>query len=943
MKTYNYTSSKEPKQKNKIKALWKRLQKYPLFTWLFRIAVAGFLLVALLFVYYSFTLPDPNKLLSRNVPESTKIFDREGNLLYEIHGEFKRTLVELDQISPHVKNATVAVEDKDFYKHAGISLRGVARSVVVDIFSGSRSQGGSTITQQFVKNAVLTREKKFSRKIKEIILSLEIDARFSKDEILKLYLNEIPYGRNAYGIEAAAETYFGKSAKDLSIAESAYLAALPQAPTYYNPLGPNREALDGRARTIMRLMKEQGYINEAEYEQALSEKLEFNQIKTAIIAPHFVLYVQDFLAAKYGEKTLEEGGLKVYTTLDPRLQKIAEDAVRTGGERNASRYGAHNASLVATDPKTGQILAMVGSRDYFGESYPEGCTPGSDCLFEPNFNAATGPRQPGSSFKPYAYVTAFKKEFKYSPASMLVDVTTDFGRFGNKNYVPHNYNGQNYGPVSMRQALAGSLNIPAVKTIALVGPDNVVQTARDLGITSPMRDCGLSLVLGGCEVKLVDHVSAYGVIANGGRKHEKTPIVKIEDQHGEVLEEYTEQSEQVLDPQAVYELTSIMTDTQARLFTFGSAASNLVVPGKTIAVKTGTTNEWKDGWTVGFTPSLAAGVWVGNNSGKLMNRNADGSVVAAPIWKNFMAEALKDLPNEQFTEPAGIKRVTVDAVSGKLPTEYTPDVKTEIFADYAVPTQHDDVHVPIKVDSLTGLPATELTPPDQTSIRVYRVLHSEKPNDPNWENPVVTWARANGYIYPTDSGSTLPPGEFNDNLLVDIIQPQEGATISTLPFQVSVSASSSSGIARIDLFLDGQFIESKTAEPFIFSVNKKLPDGQHTLAVHAVDTQGYSTDTTTRVLFTTDQPLNLTEPLENSSISGPITLAAHSGSILPVVGFYYQDGKLNRLIGSTTATPVPSGGYLYTVEWGNAPPGKQTVFARDNNGNTSQKVTFVVK
>ena len=362
MKTYNFTSN-GGKSLPTIKRLWKRAKQIPFFTWGFRAAAVGLLLMAIVFVYFSFTLPDPNKLLTRSVPESTKILDREGNLLYEIHGEVKRTLVELDQISPYVKNATVAVEDKDFYKHAGISPRGVLRSVIVDIFSGSLSQGGSTITQQFVKNAVLTREKKLPRKIKEAILSLEIDARFSKEEILKLYLNEIPYGRNAYGIEAASETYFGKHAKDLSLAQSVYLAALPQAPTYYNPYGPNKTALDNRAKRIMGLMKEQEYITQAEYEAAAAEKIEFSEIRTSLLAPHFVLYVQDYLATKYGEKTLQEGGLKVYTTLDPNLQKIAEDAVRVGGEKNATKYGAHNAGLVAIDPKTGQVLAMVGSRD----------------------------------------------------------------------------------------------------------------------------------------------------------------------------------------------------------------------------------------------------------------------------------------------------------------------------------------------------------------------------------------------------------------------------------------------------------------------------------------------------------------------------------------------------------------------------------------------------
>lgn len=939
MRTYNYTSNRE---KKRFDSIWKKIKNYSLLTWIFRLAAAGFLLVALIFVYYSFTLPNPNKLLTRSVPESTKILDREGNLLYEIHGEVKRTLVELDQISPDVKNATVALEDKDFYKHSGISPRGILRSVIVDIFSGSKSQGGSTITQQFVKNAVLSREKAISRKIKEAILSIEIDARFSKDEILKLYLNEIPYGRNAYGVEAAAETYFGKDAKSLNLLESAYLASLPQAPTYFNPYGPNRAALDNKAKRVLALMEEQGYITKTEREAAEKETVTFQQIKTSLKAPHFVLYVQDYLADKYGEKTLQEGGLKVQTTLDPRLQGIAEEAVRAGGEKNVAR-GAHNAGLVAVDPKTGQILAMVGSRDYFGDSYPEGCNPTEDCLFVPNFNVATSNRQPGSSFKPYAYVTAFKKEFGYSPASMLMDVTTDFGKFGSKNYVPKNYNGETHGPVSMRASLAGSLNIPAVKTLALVGPDNVVQTARDLGITSAMQDCGLSLVLGGCTVKLLDHTAAYAALANGGQKHEKTPILKVEDRSGATLEEYKEKSEQVLDPQAVYELTSIMTDSNARLFTFGAAASNLVVPGKTVAVKTGTTNEWKDGWTMGFTPSLAAGVWVGNNSGKVMKPNSDGSIVAAPIWKQFMTQALKDTPNEEFKVPEGIKRVTVDSVSGKLPNDFTPSTKVEVFADYSVPKEYDDVHVAIKIDSSTGLPATELTPPDMVTTKVYTVFHSEKRDNPNWENPVIAWAISKGYEYPSNTGIVVPPGENSDGLSVDIIEPSDGETINILPFQVTVSSASSSGIARIDLFLDGQFIASKTSGPFTFDINTKLPDGFHTIAVHAVSQDGGSRDTTVRVRYAIDEPLTITEPNTNDQVNSPVTITATSGEELSTVSFYYIDGKKERLIGTTDADSTPYGAYEYTVIWEDPPPGKQTVLAKSSNGSSSQKITFKVE
>ena len=360
---------------NTIKQYYRKLvRKFPVFApkslgiWAFRIGAAGILLLSFLFIFYSYNLPNPNKLLNRQVPESTKILARDGSVLYEVHGEVNRTLVELDQIPKDLQNATIAIEDKDFYKHGGISITGLIRSVIVDVLSGSKEQGGSTITQQFVKNAVLTREKAFSRKLKEIILSIEIEAKFSKEDILKLYLNEIPYGRNAYGIEAASRAYFGKAATELSLAESAYLAALPQAPTYYNPYGPNREALDNRKNIVLNSMREQGYITEEQAEQAKNQEVIFNKVKTSIIAPYFVFYVEDYLAEKYGEKTLQEGGLRVYTTLDPKLQTIAETAVREELAK-VTRYNAHNASLVAIDPKTGQILAMVGGKDYLVQKY----------------------------------------------------------------------------------------------------------------------------------------------------------------------------------------------------------------------------------------------------------------------------------------------------------------------------------------------------------------------------------------------------------------------------------------------------------------------------------------------------------------------------------------------------------------------------------------------
>ncbi len=911
-------------------------------TWLLRATAVGVLLLTVMFIYFAKDLPDPNKLVSRTVPESTKIFSRDGQLIYEVHGEIKRTQVGLDQISPYLKQATVAVEDKDFYNNNGISIKGILRSMYKDVLALEKRQGGSTITQQFVKNAILTNEKRWSRKIKEIILSLEINAKFSKDDILKLYLNEIPYGKNAYGVEAASQTYFNKHAKDLTLAESAYIAAIPQAPTRYNPFGPNRQLLDDRKNLILRFMREQGYITVEQESQAKEEKVTFNKIKTGITAPHFVLYVQDYLAQKYGEKTLQEGGLKVYTTLDTHLQEIAEQSVKEGVEKSVKRNKNNNAALVAMNPKTGEILAMVGSKDYFADPEPAGCNPGKNCVFEPSFNVATSERQPGSSIKPYIYATAFNKQFKYAPASLIMDVVTNFGKFGNKDYIPKNYNFQQHGPLSMRQALAGSLNVPAVKTLALVGVDNAVQTLRDVGFTSPLSNCGLSLVLGGCEVKLLDHVAGYAVFANGGVRNEKTAILKVENKDGSVLEEYKPHPEQVVDPEAAYEIVSIMTDNNARSFIFG-ANSPLTLPGRPVGAKTGTTQNWRDGWTVGYTPSLVAGVWTGNNDGTLMRQGADGVVVAAPIWHQFMQEALKDTPSEDFPVPSGITKIEVDSLSGKLPTSYSPSTKTEVFADYALPTEQDNVHLPVVVDTRTNQPATNETPEEFKGTRVYTVLRSEKPDNPNWENPVIAWAQANGFEYPPNLGTIIAPSE-NQTVDISIVDPVDESTLPAEPFKVTVTAASKNSIARVELLIDGESLQSLSTTPFSFAVNKKLTGGSHTITAKAIDLAGNTATTSIQVTTdTTAGGLQIIDPLANSQVTLPINITARGAENLENnVNFYYQSGNTISFIG--TGSPLSTQGrYEYTTTWQQIPaPGSYKIFAKSASGLQSPKISVTV-
>ena len=597
--------------------------------------------VIAIFAWVAKDLPSPGKINSRVIPESTKIYDRTGqHLLYDVHGEQKRTIVPITDIPKSVQVATLSLEDQNFYAHHGIEFTSILRAVFNDVAQGGAAQGGSTITQQFVKNSLLTDEKTFVRKIKEVILSLEIEQRFGKDDILGMYLNEIPYGSNAYGIEAAAQTFFGKSAKDLSLDEAAVLASLPNAPTYYSPYGSHTEALIARKNKALQQMAKLGYITQDQADAAVAEKT-LNKIvsqKDIIAAPHFVMYVKDYLSQKYGENAIESMGLKVYTTLDWDKQNEAQQIVHDQALLNEKKSNAENAALVAMDPKTGQILAMVGSRDYFDKS------------IDGQVNVAIRERQPGSSFKPYVYLDAFTKG--YSPETMLYDTETNFSTDNGTDYTPQNYNGKFNGPLPMKETLAQSLNIPAVKTLYLVGAKDAVTFAKSLGITSlndPNR-YGLSLVLGGGEITLLDHVNAYSTLATGGIRRDKTSILRIEDAKGTILEQYQNNpGTRVVDEQYVAMLDYIMSTNDFRAPVFGTN-NPLRFDDRSVAAKTGTTNEFRDGWTVGFTPQLAVGVWAGNNNNSPMTTGSDGIVVAAPIFRKFMDFALKNQTIEKFPE-----------------------------------------------------------------------------------------------------------------------------------------------------------------------------------------------------------------------------------------------------------------------------------------------------
>ncbi|HLC44940.1 MAG TPA: penicillin-binding protein [Patescibacteria group bacterium] len=901
-------------------------------------AACVFLIGLSAFAYYSKDLPDPDKLTNRVIPESTKIYDRNGELLYDIHGEAQRTLISFDDMPQGIKQATIAIEDKDFYRHSGISIGRILYSAAFDVLTFSKSQGASTITQQLVRNALLSREKSIARKIKEIVLALEIERKYTKDEILKLYLNEIPYGSTVYGIQAAAQSFFNKNAKDLTLAESAYLAALPQSPTLLSPYGPNRDKLEDRKNTVLKLMEDQGFINHEQREAAKNEKVSFSAVKNSIKAPHFVLYIEEQLAERYGENTLQEGGLLVTTSLDMKLQRSAEEAIAENIEHNETRYGAKNASLVAIDPKTGQILAMVGSRDFF------------DNTNDGQVNVALRPRQPGSSFKPYVYATAFKQGL--SPATMLMDVITNFGSFGGEEYVPQNYTGKNHGPVSIRQALAGSLNVPAVKTILLVGVKPSIDTAHDLGITTLQDESryGPSLVLGGGEVRLIDHVAAFGVFANSGTRMPLVPILKVADSHNNTLEEYQEKAgQQVLDPQIAYLITSILSDNNARTFIFG-AKNYLTLPDRPVAAKTGTTQEFRDAWTIGYTPQIATGVWVGNNDNSAMKSGADGSAVAAPIWNSFMKKAHAGLTAQPFVRPNGIRDIAVDTLSGKLPTAYTPSTKPEIFASFALPEQSDDLHIPVKIDKTTLLPANKNTPDENIETRLYTIFHSEKPDDPNWETPVREWAIANGYPYPDVPGDDGVGGDSNppgtSTLYITMPEPSENELIKALPLKISVQASSADPIKNITLSFDGEKIFSNDSATASFFLDTSYPDGVHLIQARATTRSGNVSEITRRVNYAFGTSIVLGSPQQNTSTNFPLSLVARASSQVSGAAFYYQKpgGVAKKIPGPIVKTSHDQ--YMeFAQTWSASDKpkaGLYDVYAQTNSGEKTELVRISV-
>lgn len=828
---------------------------------LFLLSLAGFFfgVIALLiaFAWLSRDLPDPGSLTIREVAQATKIYDRTGeHLLYEIFGDENRTLTKIQEgfcnpetamekdvngIPLIAMQATIAAEDRTFCTHHGFSVKGILRAV---IFRGNRG-GGSTLTQQLVKNAILTNERSVIRKVKELILSYSLERRYEKDEILQIYFNEIPYGSTYYGIETAAQNYYGKRAGELTLGEAATLAGLPQLPTYFIN---NPDKLEERRNWILDSMAELSYITEEEADAAKAEPTPLRPRFEGITAPHFVLWIKEQLETEYGQRMVEQGGLKVITTLDYDLQKIGEEAALKNRDAQGERLGFNNSGLIAMNPQNGEILTMVGSVDYFNND------------INGKVNVTLRPLQPGSSIKPLIFAAAFEKG--YTPNTILWDTETDFTT-ATGNYRPRNFNLREYGPVSIRKALQGSLNIPAVKALYLVGVNQGIDFLERMGYTTfgDRSNFGLAIVLGGAEVKLLDHVAAYSVFANDGVYHAPKAILKIESPKGEVLfEAPSDAGKEVLDQNVARMVSNVLSDDGARAYVFGTN-SLLTLPGRPIAAKTGTTNNYKDAWAIGYTPSLAAGVWTGNTDGTTMAQSAGGSGVAMPVWNEFMRRALEGTPVESFTAPQipqtgkpildgqiPVTNVVIDRASGKLATDLTPESFRE---EKACAELHNILHF-VNPSS----PAGEI-PGEGARDRSYGA----------WEASVQAYLQKENrepiIINDVEVETCGSITEFDDvhtaenKPSIALFNPRQDETV-TRSFNVSLSSSAPRGIHRVEYRINDEVfhVDNNPFGSFI-RLPSYVSQGQQTLTVVVYDDVDNSSQASIRI--------NVSEASESSN------------------------------------------------------------------------------
>jgi len=799
---------------------WKKWLKRILIT-LAILTVLGLAFAAGAFLWLSRELPDPNRISETTAVNSIKFYDRTGQILLYEKGDIIQQPVDYPKVPNYLKWATISLEDRKFYEHHGVSLIGITRAAINNALGRNQyTSGGSTLTQQLIKNTIVGSEKNYTRKIKEAVLSLELERKFSKEQILELYFNRVYYGRFHMGVASAAREYFNKDISELTLTECATLASIPRNPPTYLS---NPDLLKARRDYAIDIMVEEGYIATTEAEAAKQEPLaDLYESTGQITAPHFVFYVNDLLIEKYGALFIQQG-LKVTTTLDLDKQTKAETAIANGLPK-IEQYGGSNAGLVSIDAKTGQVLAMVGSKNFFAEDY------------DGQVNVTNSLRQPGSSFKPIVYLAAFIKG--YSPETKVWDVETDFAT-DTGNYRPRNFDGGTRGLISLRSALGQSLNIPAVKTLYLVGLNKALDTAEALGYTSlsDRSRFGLALVLGGGEVTLIEHTSTYATFAREGEHHPVAAILKIEDQSGKTLEEWQDQPEQVVEQKAVRILNSVLSDQGVRV---GFSALNL--KDRPTAAKTGTTNDFRDAWTMGYTPSLATGVWVGNNDNSKMKSMGDGIVIAAPIWNDYMTQALSGTPVETFNKPEKLSGIEgareeeiikkVDKYTQKLiPDDCLNTYPTEYISDKTFKQGHTILYYLNKENPAGKAPADP----------------AQDPQYNNWEAAVQKYFTDLPDYLPTDE-TTL---QYEDcalrdpskNPTVKISLPFDNASVSKkdLVLQAKITPGEGRTVVKVDFIIDTITVDSqqysansRTTFTSDYSPNT-LTEGKHTLTVIAYD------------------------------------------------------------------------------------------------------------
>lgn len=792
--------------------------------------VAGILGTSFLFAWYAKDLPQPDKVVRRE-GFSTKILDRNNELLYEVFSDQQRTPITIDQVSKTMREATIAIEDKEFYKHQGFDPFSILR-IAKNIITKRRLIGGSTLTQQLVKNVLLTNERTLPRKIKEFILAVQIENKYSKDEILQMYLNEVPYGGPVWGVSTAARVIFDKQANDLNLVESAILAGIPQRPSLYSPIVGEPGAYVARTMGVLRRMREDGYITQAEESSAAAQIADYPIASSSakFKAPHFVMYVKQQLIDMYGENLVELGGLKVTTTLNYPLQEAAQKIV-SDEIAKVKDAGIGNGAAMVVDPKTGEIWSMVGSKDYFAKDY------------DGQVNVTLRPRQPGSAIKPVTYVTAFQKG--YTPATVLMDVPTEFPGGNGKTYEPVNYDGKFRGPVQLRFALGSSLNIPAVKLLAMVGVQDMLQNAYAMGISTleptaeNMQKFGLAVTLGGGDVRMIDLVSAYSAFANGGLKVEPVSILKVEDRNGKVLYEHKAVSgKRVLAEDDTFLINHILTDNNARLLTFG-ANSYLNFGNKAIAVKTGTTNDKKDNWTIGWSRGAMVGVWVGNNDNSSMKNVASGVTGASPIWRKIMLEVLKTVPDEPWPIPSSIEAVKVDLISGYPEHDGFPS-RTEYVKKATLPSIADPIHTKLKLCRGQNKLAS--------AVDVMRNEYEEKEfyvfkedfvqiGVKSWQDKINEWTQTQ------PDEKYHPPTEYcdaNTQIAVNLDAPSDRQNFSNNEVPVRIKVVAQQDINKVEIYVDGGLKDTLTERPY--EITLVLESGKHTIKAKAYQNDGKTSE-----------------------------------------------------------------------------------------------------